>query len=266
MRGWLAVLVTLLVFPLPGSASAASPAPAPVSAPDEPSVEVVGGQRADEGEYPWVVRLSVGCAGSLVAPRVVLTAAHCVGRTGKETGITVTAGAADLDSSRAVRVRSTYVRRASGFKSPTRGDDWALIQLERPLDLAVLGLNRDKANESGTYTVIGWGAIRDGAREQQRKLREAAVDHVSQRDCARRYRDERISSEMICAGDLRNGGVDACQGDSGGPLLRRLSGGGWTQVGIVSWGYGCGRARYPGVYTRVSTFEPAIVEAVAALR
>ena len=123
MRGWLAVLVALLLFPLPASASAS---------PGEPSVEVVGGQRADEGEYPWVVRLSVGCAGSLVAPRVVLTAAHCVGRTGKETGITVTAGAADLDSSRAVRVRSTYVRRAPGFKDPTRGDDWALIQLARP--------------------------------------------------------------------------------------------------------------------------------------
>jgi secreted trypsin-like serine protease len=257
MRGWLAVLVALLLFPLPASASAS---------PGDPSVEVVGGQRADEREYPWVVRLSVGCAGSLVAPRVVLTAAHCVGRTGRETGITVTAGAADLDSSRAVRVRSTYVRRAPGFKDPTRGDDWALIQLARPMDLAALGLNRDRANESGTYTVIGWGATRDGAQEQQRKLREAVVDHVSARDCARRYRDERISSDMICAGDPRNGGVDACQGDSGGPLLRRLSGGGWTQVGIVSWGYGCGRARYPGVYARVSKFEPAIAEAVAALR
>ena len=52
---------------------------------------------------------------------------------------------------------------------------------------------------------------------------------------------------MICAGD-RDGGEDACYGDSGGPLFVPPN----TQVGITSWGYKCGLAGYPGVYTRVS--------------
>ena len=70
---------------------------------------------------------------------------------------------------------------------------------------------------------------------------------------------------MICAGDLTGGGIDACQGDSGGPLVRRDAGGAFVEVGIVSFGYGCGRSGYPGVYTQVSTYAQQITAAVDAL-
>ena len=39
------------------------------------------------------------------------------------------------------------------------------------------------------------------------------------------------------------------KGDSGGPMSIG-TGPTWTQIGIVSWGIGCGKSHYPGVYTR----------------
>ena len=60
------------------------------------------------------------------------------------------------------------------------------------------------------------------------------------------------AASQICAGD---GFIDSCQGDSGGPLVRYGLTGQPVQVGIVSWGLGCGRAESPGIYTRISAFS-----------
>jgi len=56
------------------------------------------------------------------------------------------------------------------------------------------------------------------------QLRKVTVPAVSQADCQKAYGQtitgaEKITPDMICAGDLVNGGVDSCQGDSGGPLV-----------------------------------------------
>ena len=105
--------------------------------------------------------------------------------------------------------------------------------------------------------MMGWGLTSEDGLKQQHRLRYGTVPVVSDSTCARRYRDERISSDMICAGDPRNGGWTPARAT---PVARWSAGTGrgWTQVGIVSWGFGCGRAGYPGVYARVSKFESAI--------
>lgn len=59
---------------------------------------------------------------------------------------------------------------------------------------------------------------------------------------------------------LYNKCFSTLQGDSGGPLM--VNDGRWTQVGIVSWGIGCGKGQYPGVYTRVTHFLPWIYKNV----
>ncbi|KAB7504686.1 Serine protease 29 [Armadillidium nasatum] len=63
-----------------------------------------------------------------------------------------------------------------------------------------------------------------------------------------------IISSHLCAGKI---GKDACSGDSGGPIMKDINGV-WMQIGIVSWGIGCGKGHYPGVYSRISTFLPWI--------
>jgi secreted trypsin-like serine protease len=212
-----------------------------------------------------MVRLSMGCAGALVAPRVVLTAGHCVDGSGPDTDISVIAGSVDLQSPAAITVRSTEVIRAPGFRSETRGDDWAVIRLARELDLPTLELSQGASGDQGTFTIMGWGQISETALRQQRRLRYATVPTVPDSTCTAEYRKagvKLVAGESICAG---RAGVDTCQGDSGGPMVRRDATGRWLQVGIVSWGLGCARRGYPGVYSQVSAFRTAIKAATRKL-
>lgn len=237
-----------------------------VAAPAQARDTVVGGDLAPDGRFPWMVRLSVGCGGTLVAPRVVLTAGHCVAGTGPQTGIKVTAGVTDLKSPRAITARSVSVIRAAGFQGETKGDDWAVIRLDRALTLPTLELSAAPGPAAGRFTVLGWGLTRETATKQQRRLRFAEVPIVPDVTCAKAYRKVKVqlvADEQVCAAGK---GVDTCQGDSGGPMVGKNAKGRWVQVGIVSWGLGCARAGYPGVYTQIATFRPAILAAVHKLR
>jgi secreted trypsin-like serine protease len=246
-------MVLTLLFSMPGVAHAHA-------RPDDPRIEVVGGNRTARDEFPWVVRLSNGCAGTLIRSQYVLTAAHCVRKSGRTSSVIVTAGSTDLYSSKAFDTRSSEVRRAPGFSSVVEGDDWAVVRLAEALELPVVSLPSNADLDNGTFTAVGWGSTREGSMAQQRHLRAVEIPFVPDNRCAEllgREGYEIVPSDMICAGDTTRGGKDSCQGDSGGPLLRRHENG-WVQVGIVSWGVGCGRAEFPGIYTQISRFLPDI--------
>merc|ERR1712234_90694 len=107
--------------------------------------------------------------------------------------------------------------------------------------VAEVGLHEDY-NEGTICTVSGWGTTTEGG-SLARVLQKVDVPVVSDEHCRDSYGQSDITDSMICAG-LDQGGKDSCQGDSGGPFMcgNELS-------GVVSWGYGCAEAGYPGVYT-----------------
>jgi secreted trypsin-like serine protease len=233
------------------------------AAPAAAALGVVGGALAQEGQFPWMVRLSMGCGGALTAPRVVLTAGHCVTGTGKDETIKVVAGVTRLGDPRARTAHSVEVIRAAGFRDEIHGDDWALVKLDHELGLPTLGLI-PTPTPAGPLTILGWGQISEHSTKQEKRLRYGAVRVVPDARCAAAYRTIKIDvvpAEQLCADGK---GVDACQGDSGGPLVSR-SGGRWVQAGIVSWGLGCARRNFPGVYTQVARFRADIRAATREL-
>nr|XP_028569360.1 transmembrane protease serine 9 isoform X16 [Podarcis muralis] len=95
-----------------------------------------------------------------------------------------------------------------------------------------------------------------------RQLQKAAVNLIAEQDC-RRFYPVQISSRMVCAG-FPQGSVDSCSGDAGGPLACKEASGRWFLAGITSWGYGCARPYFPGVYARVTAVRGWIAQNLKA--
>jgi secreted trypsin-like serine protease len=179
----------------------------------------------------------------------------------------------DLDSADRIEVRSTFVHVADDLifeESATEFslvNDWALIKLARPIDLPTLPIATDTTFNKGRFQVMGWGASTEGG-GQKRFLRKASVPSVTDTTCRTNYSAAGftyVDGAMLCAGFLSKR-IDSCQGDSGGPMVNRDANGEFIQVGIVSFGQGCAREDFPGVYTQVSTFAADIRAAAATLQ
>jgi len=98
--------------------------------------------------------------------------------------------------------------------------------------------------------VSGWGRL-SAEGEQPTVLHHVTVPFVSQKRCTDSY-GSTITDNMLCAGNVKDGGVDSCQGDSGGPLTWQDPNGKIKVMGVVSFGIGCGQKGYPGVYAKVT--------------
>lgn len=238
---------------------------------NDPNVSyVIGGEPAIVGSQPWLVSLQIHgqhfCGGSLVAPNWVLTAAHCLGDQNKNVSIkslNIKVGATDLsDPSQGVYVKASAAFSLKWWKGE---GDIALIKLKKPildqdipyLLLANQYIMRVSGYEGAMATVSGWGMTDEKNYRLPSLLQTANLPIASWQSCAIFNRDDvNLSRHEICAG-YTDGGKDACYGDSGGPLVV-WDDGHPVQVGIVSWGRGCGHADKYGIYTKVASFYKRI--------
>ncbi|XP_017884385.1 uncharacterized protein LOC108627588 isoform X1 [Ceratina calcarata] len=239
---------------------------------------------AEFGEYPWQVAIlkkdpteSVYvCGGTLISPRHILTAAHCV-KTYAARDLRVRLGEWDVNHD--VEFYPYIERDVSSvnvhpeFYAGTLYNDIAILRIDHEVDFqknphispACLPDKRDDFTRNRCWTT-GWGKDAFGDfGKYQNILKEVDVPIVNNQICEQQMRRTRLGPGFnlhpgfICAGGEE--GKDACKGDGGGPMVCERNGR-WQLAGVVSWGIGCGQPGVPGVYARVSHYLDWIQQVV----
>ncbi|KAI4873691.1 hypothetical protein NFI96_017521, partial [Prochilodus magdalenae] len=229
---------------------------------EDSDTRIVGGQLQQQGGSPWQVLLrnkdeNGFCGGTLISPRWVITAAHCV----EEAPDHVTIG--DYDKLRPdegeQRIKVEKVVTHPHFHEYTFDSDIALLYLSQPVQFSSVvspaclpnaHLAKVLMMENQQGLVSGWGAMSYLGRSS-RFLRKVVLPVISHEKCAQST-EQIITDNMFCAG-FPSADKDACTGDSGGPFMVNYRGT-WFLTGIVSWGERCAVAGKYGVYTRLSNF------------
>ncbi|XP_023306032.2 trypsin zeta-like [Lucilia cuprina] len=237
----------------------------------EPNKRIVGGTTVDIGKHGHQISLrkknifnpsapySHTCGGSIYSETIVLTAAHCIIAT-VPSQLKVVAGANIKNGNDGVMVPVKEIIMHENYNPKNYNNDVAILLLAVPLPLNQFTIRPieliDDEPTAGTMTTItGWGALVEGG-DSPSFLQEVKIPVVSLDECNEDYLGG-ITEYMLCAGLRGQGGKDSCQGDSGGPLTIRNK-----LAGIVSWGYGCARPEYPGVYANVWTLKSWILEKI----
>merc|ERR1712226_861775 len=212
-----------------------------------------------EGGYsgePQTVNL-YQCGGSLIAPGVILTAAHCVDRFRQNpTELKIRCG--EWDTQNQTEPYPHQDRQVSNlnihpeFDGRNLQNDFAVLHgsedfvLDQHLDTVCLP-DANEIFDSTTCFATGWGKDQFGAAGQyQVVLKEIGLPVVNQAVCQDKLRTTRLGQKyklhdsFLCAGGVA--GKDTCKGDGGSPLVcpSKYDPNTYVQAGIVAWGIGCG--------------------------
>ncbi|XP_051726516.1 guanine nucleotide-binding protein subunit beta-5b isoform X7 [Ctenopharyngodon idella] len=221
--------------------------------------KIIGGYKCPPHSQPWQVYLTDECnecGGSLINERWVVSAAHCdfafsrlivyLGKHNKYVNET---------TEQQIGVEKVF--RYPKYNDQPHNNDIMLIKLRKPAIfnkyVKPIRLTTSCSSAGEQCLVSGWGDTGVGSASVLQCLN---LPVLSRMQCKGAY-GTNMTENMFCAGFME-GGKDSCQGDSGGPLVCN-----GKLKGVVSWGNGCAKPHFPGVYTEVCRYTDWIKDTIA---
>lgn len=204
----------------------------------QPALAVIGGvaPRDVQGTRASTVRVETSrgelCSGAVIAPQIVLTAAHCLMDGGSISVVSLDPRfRARRQPVLAVLPHPSFVPGTTPRTQP--GTDLALLRLAQPLpeDMEPLMLGGGLW-QGETVTMAGYGLASENNRRTARQLRETQLLNVGNYTTQNTVK---VAVDIESRGETP--GAGACRGDSGGPVIRGQARS-RDLVGIVSWSSG----------------------------
>lgn len=214
------------------------------------------------GRHPYFAHLQICvpdgvpscfiCGGTLIRSDIILTAAQCY-RKGASISVRVNVSNPNDGVRRTVEKMIPHPGYNESFEN-----DIMVLKLKTPLS-SIVPVKLNKLSylplPNASLKLFGFGAHSESNPAPSRRLREVSVLAGDFDKCNQQYQSRLSSGLHLCTVAMPGSGGDSCEGDGGAPLIikshnRSVD----IQVGVVSFGSGCGRRRSYSGYSKVSGY------------